>query len=94
MHGYTATCPILCPGTNYYRNRVIKVAKEFVGKLSFAISSWEEFGHEVNEYGFEKGANPVVGIRDAKGMKYKMAAEYRWGVGQRRGRGVESTVSG
>ena len=64
-------------GTNYYRNRVIKVAKEFVGQLSFAISSWDEFGHEVNEFGYEKGANPVAGIRDAKGMKYKMTAEYR-----------------
>ena len=64
-------------GTNYYRNRVIKVAKEFVGKLTFAISSWSEFGHEINEFGFEKGDNPVVGIRDSKGMKYKMTAEYR-----------------
>lgn len=63
-------------GTNYYRNRVIKVAKEFVGKLTFAISSWSEFGHEINEFGFEKGDNPVVGIRDSKGMKYKMTAEY------------------
>ena len=71
-------CP-LCTviGTNYYRNRVIKVAKEFVGQITFAISSWNEFGHEINEFGFEKGDNPVVGIRDSKGMKYKMTAEYR-----------------
>jgi protein disulfide isomerase family A protein 3 len=63
-------------GTNYYRNRVIKVAKDFVGTATFAISSWEEFGHEVNEYGLEKGDKPVVGARDAKSMKYVMTAEY------------------
>ena len=67
----------LYPGTNYYRNRVIKVAKEFTGKLTFAIASWDVFGHEVNEFGFEKGSNPVVGVQDAKGMKYKMTADYR-----------------
>ena len=57
---------------------MIKVAKEFVGKATFAISSWEEFGHEVNEYGLEKGDKPVVGARDAKNMKYVMTEEYRY----------------
>lgn len=83
VRAYMCACTHALPpvyrrvGTNYYRNRVIKVAKEFVGQLTFAISSWNEFGHEINEFGFEKGDNPVVGIRDSKGMKYKMAAEYR-----------------
>ena len=57
---------------------MIKVAKDFVGKATFAICSWEEFGHEVNEYGLEKGDKPVVGARDAKNRKYVMTEEYRY----------------
>ena len=52
------------------------MAKDFVGTLTFAISSWDELGHEVTEYGFEKGENPVVGLRDDKGKKYKMTESY------------------
>lgn len=34
-------------GSNYYVNRVRKVAQEYVGKLSFAIASIKDFGYEV-----------------------------------------------
>ena len=33
-------------GTNYWRNRIIKVAKDFP-KLNFAISSKDDFQHEL-----------------------------------------------
>ncbi|XP_063548253.1 protein disulfide-isomerase A3 [Cydia strobilella] len=64
-------------GTNYWRNRVLKVAKE-LPEVTFAISSKDEFTHELNEYGidFAKGDKPVVAGRDADGNKYIMSAEF------------------
>ncbi|XP_063616437.1 protein disulfide-isomerase A3 [Cydia splendana] len=64
-------------GTNYWRNRVLKVAKE-LSEVTFAISSKDEFTHELNEYGidFAKGDKPVVAGRDADGNKYIMSAEF------------------
>ncbi|XP_057666864.1 protein disulfide-isomerase A3 [Diorhabda carinulata] len=59
-------------GTNYWRNRILKVAKEFVGKANFAISSNDEFQHELNEFGLDyvKGDKPVIAARDAKNQKF------------------------
>jgi len=51
----------------YYR--VIKVAKEFVGKLTFAVSSKAEFSHEIDEFGGTK-EEVFAGIFDASGKKY------------------------
>jgi len=52
-------------GTNYWRNRVLKVAKEFVGQINFAIASKDDFQHELNEYGYDfVGDKPVVLARD------------------------------
>lgn len=60
-------------GTNYWRNRVLKVAKEFAGKLNFAIAAKDEFQHELNEYGYDfVGDQPVILARDAKNLKYSM----------------------
>ncbi|XP_055836801.1 protein disulfide-isomerase A3 [Episyrphus balteatus] len=64
-------------GTNYWRNRVLKVAKEFAGKLNFAIAAKDEFQHELNEYGYDfVGEKPVVLARDIKGLKYTMKEEF------------------
>ncbi|XP_072402081.1 protein disulfide-isomerase A3 [Diabrotica undecimpunctata] len=59
-------------GTNYWRNRILKVAKEFQERANFAISSNDEFQHELNEFGLDyvKGDKPVVGARDAKNQKF------------------------
>lgn len=59
-------------GTNYWRNRILKVAKEFVGKANFAVSSNDEFQHELNEFGLDyvKGDKPVVTARDSKNQKF------------------------
>ncbi|XP_055917609.1 protein disulfide-isomerase A3 [Eupeodes corollae] len=64
-------------GTNYWRNRVLKVAKEFVGQLNFAIAAKDEFQHELNEYGYDfVGDKPVLLARDEKGLKYTMKDEF------------------
>jgi len=64
-------------GTNYWRNRVLKVGKEF-SDFNFAISNKDDFMSELSEYGFEAavGDKPVVAARDAKGLKYKMSTEF------------------
>jgi len=64
-------------GTNYWRNRVLKVGKEFSG-YNFAISNKDDFQQEMSEFGMEHvaGDKPVVTARDSKGLKYKMTAEF------------------
>ena len=64
-------------GTNYWRNIVLKVGKEFDG-FNFAISNKDDFLSELSEFGFDvaNGDKPVVVARDAKGLKYKMFAEF------------------
>lgn len=65
-------------GTNYWRNRVLKVAQEYVGKVNFAISPSDEFTHELNEYGIEfaQAEKPKIAARDAKEKKYVMKEEF------------------
>lgn len=64
-------------GTNYWRNRVLKVAKEFEGKLNFAISSKDDFQHELNEYGYDyTGDKPVILARGEKAEKYILKEEF------------------
>lgn len=64
-------------GTNYWRNRVLKVAKEYTGPYVFAISSKDDFQHELNEYGLDyTGDKPVVLARDAQNQKFKLDGEF------------------
>uniref|UniRef100_A0A8C4UUR6 Protein disulfide-isomerase n=2 Tax=Falco TaxID=8952 RepID=A0A8C4UUR6_FALTI len=68
-------------GSNYWRNRVMMIAKKFLDaghKLSFAVASRKTFGHELSEFGLESsvGEAPVVAIRTAKGDKYVMQEEF------------------
>lgn len=60
-------------GTNYWRNRVMKVAKKFP-QFKFAVSNKNDFQHEVSEYGWDyiDGDKPVVAIKTDVGKKYKM----------------------
>jgi len=64
-------------GTNYWRNRVMKVAKAHPD-LTYAISNKDDFQHELSEYGFDyvKGDTPVVAAKDSKGQKFKMEAAF------------------
>jgi len=63
-------------GTNYWRNRVAKVCKEFDFKCG--VSNKDDFQQELTEFGFEyvQGDKPVVAARDAKGLKFKMQDEF------------------
>ncbi|KAH3841036.1 protein disulfide-isomerase A3-like [Dreissena polymorpha] len=68
-------------GTNYWRNRVMKVAKKFKdeGKtVTFAVSNKNDFNHELTEFGMDsvKGDKPVVAARDAQNQKFVMSGEF------------------
>ncbi|XP_020288215.1 protein disulfide-isomerase A3 [Pseudomyrmex gracilis] len=58
-------------GTNYWRNRIIKVAKDFP-EFNFAVASKDDFQHELNDFGIDyaKGDKPVVLARDDKNQKF------------------------
>jgi len=63
-------------GTNYWRNRVLKVAKDF-DSFNFAVSDKDDFQHELSEFGLDyvAGDKPVVTARE-KGLKYKMSGDF------------------
>ncbi|KAI1293631.1 Protein disulfide-isomerase A3 [Halotydeus destructor] len=66
-------------GTNYWRNRVLKVAKNFEN-IHFAIADADAFAGELEEYGLKpstgKDATPVVGARGKDGKKYIMKEKF------------------
>lgn len=64
-------------GTNYWRNRILKVAKNYPN-LNFAISAKDDFQHELNEFGvdFAKGDKPIILARDAQNQKFIMQDEF------------------
>lgn len=70
-------------GTNYVRNRVLKVAKKLADEsvnVQFAISNADEFRQELTQYGisdFKKDAKYVV-ARGSKDEKYKLTEEFRF----------------
>jgi len=67
-------------GTNYWRNRVLKVAKNFHPKVNFAISNSDTFAGEIEEFGLKapigKDATPVVGARGSDGKKYVLNEKF------------------
>lgn len=71
-------------GSNYVRNRVIKVAQKLKAEdskfanVKFAVSNFDEFRSELNEFGFAdvSAEGKYVTARGAKDEKYKMEGEY------------------
>ncbi|GLV37667.1 Endoplasmic reticulum p60 [Carabus blaptoides fortunei] len=65
-------------GTNYWRNRILKVVKQFADDFTFAVSAKDEFQHELNEFGVDyvKGDKPVVFARDENNRKFIMKDEF------------------
>merc|ERR1712107_399025 len=63
-------------GTNYWRNRVAKVCKDFP-EFKCAVSNKVDFQHEMAEFGYEyvSGSASVIAARDASGQKFKMNDE-------------------
>ena len=68
-------------GTNYVRNRVLKVAKKLSDEhinVKFAISNIDDFRAELNEFGFanlQQEAKYITG-RGSNNAKYKFDGEY------------------
>ncbi|XP_023246468.1 protein disulfide-isomerase A3 [Copidosoma floridanum] len=64
--------------TNYWRNRIIKVAKEFENEFNFAISPKDHFQQELNEFGidYSKSDKPVVLARDEQNQKFVLEGDF------------------
>ena len=60
-------------GTNYWRNRILKVAKDNTG-YNFAVSNKYDFQHELSEFGldFVAGDKPAVTARTTIQSKKKL----------------------
>jgi len=66
-------------GSNYWRNRVMKVAKKIQGEgldMRFAVAAHEEFAHELSEMGLSYQDAPVVAARDAADKKFVMTDKF------------------
>lgn len=63
-------------GTNYWRNRVMKVAQNFK-TLNFAVASKDDFAHEASEFGLDvnMAEKPKVAIKSSKG-KFVMSDDF------------------
>lgn len=63
-------------GSNYWRNRVLKVAKDFVGEVNFAVSDKDDYTGELQALGLDSESDVVVGLYDQKGQKYAMTDKF------------------
>lgn len=68
-------------GSNYWRNRVMKVAKKLKDggmDVNFAVSNIDEFSYELGEFGITdlSVTKPVVTARDSKDRKFVMKKEF------------------
>lgn len=67
-------------GSNYWRNRVMRVAKHFADEgqpLQYAIGGFRDFASSLSEFGLDgAGDLPLVTIRTVKGEKYVMKEEF------------------
>jgi len=65
-------------GTNYWRNRILKVAQDFKDDFTFAISNKDEFQYEMNEYGIDyvPSDKPIVTAKNANGQKFIMKGDF------------------
>lgn len=64
-------------GSNYWRNRVLTVAKDYRRKAYFAISNKDDFSFDLDEFGLagRKDTKPLVAARSKKG-KFFMKEEF------------------
>ena len=57
--------------------RVIKVAKDYVGSVVFAVSDKGAFVQDIEQLGLDKSAEVVAGLFDSKGQKFSMTGTFR-----------------
>ncbi|KAG8222836.1 hypothetical protein J437_LFUL010342 [Ladona fulva] len=65
-------------GTNYWRNRILKVAKTFADDFTFAVSAKDDFQHELNEFGYDyvPSEKPLIFARNSENQKFVMKEEF------------------
>lgn len=61
----------------WHAHRVIKVAKDFVGEVSFAVSSKNDLRMELEQFGLDSEQEVSVGLFDSKGQKFSMQEKFR-----------------
>lgn len=70
-------------GTNYIRNRILKVAKKLADEnvnVRFAVSNLDEFRQELTQFGIsdtKKDAKYAL-ARGPKDQKYRMSEDFRF----------------
>lgn len=62
--------------TNYWRNRIFKVAEQFANDFTFAVSSIAHFRHEIEDLSINFDSKPIVLVRDENNEKYVMKKEF------------------
>ncbi|CAF4734040.1 unnamed protein product, partial [Rotaria sp. Silwood1] len=59
--------------TQYWRNKILKVANNYKDKYTFAIADEEKLSSLLKEFGLEESGEDVnVGCYDLQGLKYRM----------------------
>ena len=57
---------------------MIKVAKDFMGEVAFAVSSKNDMNIELEQFGVDSAQDVSVGLFDSKGQKYAMQEKFRY----------------
>lgn len=70
-------------GTNYWRNRILKVAKKYAEsgeEVNFAISNAQSFAGEVEEFGLKSSVGrddaPQIAARNIEGQKFILSEKF------------------
>lgn len=59
--------------TQYWRNKILQVAKNYKTKYTFAIADEEKMSTILKEFGLEESGEDInVGCFDSNGLKYRM----------------------
>lgn len=59
--------------TQYWRNKILKIANTYKNKYTFAIADEEKLSTLLKEFGLEDSSEDInVGCYDSKGLKYRM----------------------
>lgn len=65
-------------GSRYWRNRVARVAKKFVGDLTFSIASRSDYSRQLGDWSFKDNDKDAVNavIRNEKGQVFRMTDKF------------------
>jgi len=64
-------------GAKYWRNRVARVAKKFIGEYTFAIADKGEYSRQMSDWGFPDNKDAVYAVaHNTKGQHFKMTDDF------------------